>query len=388
MAGAVFLSYAREDTAAALRIADALRGEGVQVWFDQSELRGGDAWDSKIRRQIKECALFIPLISARTDARAEGYFRLEWKLAVDRSHLVADDTPFILPVVVDDTSEAAARVPEKCREVHWTRIRLNETPAEFAGRAARLVSGETAQAAAHGAAGGIRAAENASKETSCLDFDRGRPRPIRRGILFVEGEGRLSFDRGIARSGAQIGSATAGRKGARLLLQRSVRPGRTGGGRRLGPQGHRERPELGLRLGGSRWRAGGLFPAQLGIGRQVKQDTEAFAKRALALNPNEPQALLALGYLLDNQGAYGEAEAFLRRALAEVPKDNRIRRLLGMVVGNSGRFEEGVAIEKEAVKRQPKDVLAHYDLALLYFTKGTGPHGAVNGDLQVFACRV
>src|SRR5580658_6338224 len=136
MAGAAFLSYAREDSAAAMRIADALRSEGVQVWFDQSELRGGDAWDAKIRRQIKECALFIPLISARTDARAEGYFRLEWKLAVDRSHLVADDTPFILPVVVDDTSETAARVPERFREVHWTRIRLNETPAEFAERAA------------------------------------------------------------------------------------------------------------------------------------------------------------------------------------------------------------------------------------------------------------
>jgi len=45
---AVFLSYAREDTAAAQRIADALRSQGVEVWFDQSELRGGDVWDQKI----------------------------------------------------------------------------------------------------------------------------------------------------------------------------------------------------------------------------------------------------------------------------------------------------------------------------------------------------
>ncbi len=50
---AVFLSYAREDTAAAKRLADALRAFGVEVWFDQSELRGGDAWDTKIRTQIK-----------------------------------------------------------------------------------------------------------------------------------------------------------------------------------------------------------------------------------------------------------------------------------------------------------------------------------------------
>jgi hypothetical protein len=39
--GAVFLSYAREDAEAARRIADALRAFGVEVWFDQAELRGG-----------------------------------------------------------------------------------------------------------------------------------------------------------------------------------------------------------------------------------------------------------------------------------------------------------------------------------------------------------
>ena len=86
---AVFLSYASEDAAAAQRICAALRAAGIEVWFDQSELRGGDAWDATIRRQIKSCALFIPIISRHSHARAEGYFRLEWKLAVDRSHLIA-----------------------------------------------------------------------------------------------------------------------------------------------------------------------------------------------------------------------------------------------------------------------------------------------------------
>ena len=63
---AVFLSYASQDAEAARRIAEALRAVGVEVWFDQSELVGGDAWDHKIRRQIKECALLIPIISAAT----------------------------------------------------------------------------------------------------------------------------------------------------------------------------------------------------------------------------------------------------------------------------------------------------------------------------------
>ena len=54
---AVFLSYASQDAQAAQKIADALRAAGVEVWLDQSELRGGDVWDQKIRRQIRECAI-------------------------------------------------------------------------------------------------------------------------------------------------------------------------------------------------------------------------------------------------------------------------------------------------------------------------------------------
>ena len=67
--GAVFLSYASEDADAAARICEALRAAGVEVWFDRSELRGGDAWDSQIKKQIHDCALFVPVISAHTNAR-------------------------------------------------------------------------------------------------------------------------------------------------------------------------------------------------------------------------------------------------------------------------------------------------------------------------------
>ena len=84
---AVFLSYASQDAAAARRICDALRAGNIDVWFDQSELRGGDAWDQQIRKQIHDCALFIPVISATTQGREEGYFRREWKLA-DRKSVV------------------------------------------------------------------------------------------------------------------------------------------------------------------------------------------------------------------------------------------------------------------------------------------------------------
>ena len=60
---AVFLSYAREDTDAARRIAEALRGFGIEVWFDQSELKGGEAWDASIRGQaVSYTHLTLPTI--------------------------------------------------------------------------------------------------------------------------------------------------------------------------------------------------------------------------------------------------------------------------------------------------------------------------------------
>jgi TolB-like protein/tetratricopeptide (TPR) repeat protein len=138
--GAVFLSYASEDTAAAQRICLALRAAGFEVWFDQSELRGGDAWDAAIRNQIKSCALFVPIISVHSRARVEGYFRLEWKLAVDRSHLMAAEKPFLVPVVIDDTKDADARVPDRFHEIQWIRLLTGEATPEFLSRMHRLLA--------------------------------------------------------------------------------------------------------------------------------------------------------------------------------------------------------------------------------------------------------
>jgi adenylate cyclase len=137
---AVFLSYASEDAEAAARICTSLRNAGIAVWFDQNELRGGAAWDHAIRKRIKACALFIPIISGNSRARVEGYFRLEWKLAVDRSHLMAAEKAFLLPVVIDGTHEGDARVPDKFHEVQWTWLSGGETPPAFVEQVSCLLT--------------------------------------------------------------------------------------------------------------------------------------------------------------------------------------------------------------------------------------------------------
>ena len=142
-AHAVFLSYASQDAEAAKRICEALRAAGIEVWFDQSELRGGDAWDRSIRQQIHDCALFVPIISQHTHERLEGYFRLEWKLAIDRTHTMAEIKAFLVPIVIDSTTERDPAIPEKFRELQWTRLPAGETAPAFVARVQRLLSGET-----------------------------------------------------------------------------------------------------------------------------------------------------------------------------------------------------------------------------------------------------
>jgi TolB-like protein/Tfp pilus assembly protein PilF len=120
-------------------MAEALRSNGVEVWFDQNELRGGDSWDAKIRRQIRECALFMPVISAHTQERNEGYFRREWKLGAERTHDMAAAVAFIVPVAIDDTSEQAAIVPDEFLRVQWMRLAGALPTAQFVDQTRRLL---------------------------------------------------------------------------------------------------------------------------------------------------------------------------------------------------------------------------------------------------------
>jgi hypothetical protein len=165
---AVFLSYASQDAESAQRIAESLRAAGVEVWLDQSELVGGEAWDAKIRGQIASCALFVSLISATTQARLEGYFRIEWKLAAQRTHAMAEEKAFLLPVVIDATRDGDAKVPVEFRAVQWTRLKDGVPSSQFVERVKTLLDGDLGPRSREGgtalprSAGGTRPAPETS----------------------------------------------------------------------------------------------------------------------------------------------------------------------------------------------------------------------------------
>ena len=129
---AVFISYAREDLPAVQRLKAGLDAAGIRTWFDLDRLEGGDDYDRKIQRNIARCSYFIPVVSATTERRLEGYFRREWSYAIDRSRNIAEGALFIVPVCIDDTKAADAHVPEKFKALHITRLASGEVTPEFA----------------------------------------------------------------------------------------------------------------------------------------------------------------------------------------------------------------------------------------------------------------
>ena len=138
---AIFISYAREDLPAVQRLKAAMDAAGLATWFDLDRLESGDDYDRKIHANIARCSFFVPIISATTQRRHEGYFRREWSYAVDRSRNIAEGAVFILPVCIDDTPEAEALVPEKFRTLHIARTPGGEPGPEFLRRLQDLCSG-------------------------------------------------------------------------------------------------------------------------------------------------------------------------------------------------------------------------------------------------------
>ena len=351
---AVFLSYASQDAEAARRICEALRAAGVEVWFDQNELVGGDAWDAKIRKQIKECALFVPVISAETQARLEGYFRIEWKLAAQRTHAMAEAKPFLLPVVIDATRDGEAHVPEEFRAVQWTRLAGSEGSAAFCARVKKLLGGEVAQASSPAAlakAGGTPA----------------RPQAVGRRVPAAAWIGALAVVVAIAAFAAKQwlrhpvvdsptnlrpdAAATSGKPAvplseARKLVQRArasidddwlaVRENF-----RLADELCESATKLDP-TDGEAWATWARVSALLidrdyDTSRQRRDAARSRAERAMQLAPASVESGLAMAMVLAQNGSVPAATQRLRELLQQAPMDWRVARALAFTLSPSGK---------------------------------------------------
>ncbi len=138
--GAVFLSYASEDRPAVMLIRDALEQAGIDVWFDRNPeaLRAGENFESKIRTNIDQCSLFVPIISRNTLTPKPRFFRTEWNHAQKLAERYPDSMCFIIPVAIDDIPPDASAVPEQFHKLHWERVTGGQASTEFVIEIKRL----------------------------------------------------------------------------------------------------------------------------------------------------------------------------------------------------------------------------------------------------------
>ena len=334
--GAVFLSYSSQDAGAARTLCEALRSAGVEVWFDQSELRGGDAWDAKIRRQIRECALFLPIISENSQQRKEGYFRLEWRLAEQRSHLMGRDKAFLVPVCIDDTKDTEADVPEAFLAVQWTRLPGGQPTPAFARRVRELLAGGPIQG------------KPASPLAKTLPPQPSVPprNSSRRWLLPAIGLAIIAVALGVWRwtgpsrgpaGNAPVAVEDATPQAAAALIKRS---------RALIDNINYGRADLGLAekfmaqatdLAGDSaqaWALRGYIQALYVLrtwdySPNRLRDAQTFCNQALALNRENTEAMLGLAIIRNFQGAYDQAEALMRKAMLLDRSDPRLLRGAG-----------------------------------------------------------
>jgi hypothetical protein len=128
----IFISFDREDEAAALELKRELEAAGLEVWLDLRCREAGDDYAREILHLIKRCALFVPVISRNTQSRDEGFFRKEWRWAVERLDLMTgSQRPFLMPLVIDDTPIYNAIVPPQFVKFEWAFAPGGVPPAEW-----------------------------------------------------------------------------------------------------------------------------------------------------------------------------------------------------------------------------------------------------------------
>ena len=101
----VFVAYAKEDTAAAERLYDALESAGFMPWMDSRKLLPGQNWPRAIESAIENSDFFVACFSTAS-VNKKGGFQAEIRYALDCARRMPLDEIFLVPVRLD-----ACRVP-------------------------------------------------------------------------------------------------------------------------------------------------------------------------------------------------------------------------------------------------------------------------------------
>ena len=88
----VFISYSRENQQEVIKLVEYLRGEGLAVWMDETDIHGATLWTKEIVEAIRACSLFILAISRHSTGS---------KNVVKELALASEREKIILPIYLE-----------------------------------------------------------------------------------------------------------------------------------------------------------------------------------------------------------------------------------------------------------------------------------------------
>ncbi|MBK1648555.1 toll/interleukin-1 receptor domain-containing protein [Rhabdochromatium marinum] len=102
----LFLSYTTEDHAAVERLAERLQAEGLRIWLDRQNLRGGDRWEQLIPDVIKRQVDYVLVLQTpQLLARVESYVYREIEESLARQSTFAPKLRFLIPVRMEPDAQ-------------------------------------------------------------------------------------------------------------------------------------------------------------------------------------------------------------------------------------------------------------------------------------------
>ena len=99
-----FLSYSREDSAFALKLAQDMRSAGLNIWMDQLNIQAGMHWDRRVEKALEDCECLLILLSPDAVSSSNVLDELAYALDEDKR---------VVPVL-----HRACKIPFRLRRIH------------------------------------------------------------------------------------------------------------------------------------------------------------------------------------------------------------------------------------------------------------------------------
>lgn len=98
----VFLCYDTRDRDRVMNIQEQLHARNVGTWRDQQDLRGGEKWDQRIKKVLKDQVHYVLVLQTPNMLqRPEAYIHKEIAVALERQDRFDEGIPFLIPAILE-----------------------------------------------------------------------------------------------------------------------------------------------------------------------------------------------------------------------------------------------------------------------------------------------